>query len=226
METPSEPLPLRPLLPCSYVTLLLTSASGRELSTRTRPGGSHWSSTHSASLRPCLCMWACAGACTWGCETRDVEWAVPAHLGREAGTTVGPTAEGMGQGRLGVQAHRLQGLQAVGVPWAPQKHWMSQLDSRAERRAVLPWTPAVSCSLLAQLSWPFPPQEQCFEAVWRGGGARGPQLGGDLVSDSLLVYFCLQRGVNRQDTAGGDHWAGVALPGCGVHLPDHWCHGR
>lgn len=48
----------------------------------------------------------------------------------------------------------------------PQKHWMNQLDSRAEGRAVLPWTPTVPVSL-AQLSWPFLPREQCLEAVWR-----------------------------------------------------------
>ena len=92
----------------------------------------------------------------------------------------------------------MQGLQAVGMPQAPQKHWMNQLDSRAEGRAMLPWTPAVSCSLLAQLSWPFPSQEQCLEAVWRGGGTGGPQLGGDPVSDSLLVYFCLQGESSQQ----------------------------
>lgn len=106
METPSELLPLRPLLPCSHVTLLLTSASGRESSTRARPGGSHWSSTHSSSLRPCLCMWACAslsvhvGICR--CMHMGVrDQALPAHLGREAGTTVGPTAEGMGRAAWG-----------------------------------------------------------------------------------------------------------------------------
>ena len=35
METSTEPLPFTPLLPCSHVTILLTSTSGRESS---RPG--------------------------------------------------------------------------------------------------------------------------------------------------------------------------------------------
>ena len=46
----------------------------------------------------------------WSPETRDVERAVPAHLGREAGTAVALTGDGMGLGCLGLQAHRLQGL--------------------------------------------------------------------------------------------------------------------
>ena len=61
---------------------------------------------------------------------------------------------------------------------------------------MLPWTPAVSCPLLAQLSWPFPHQEQCLEAVWRAGGT------GDLKWEVILcllacwvlVYFCLEGG--------------------------------
>ena len=37
----------------------------------------------------------------WSPETRDAERPVPACLGREAGTAVGPTGDGMGRGRLG-----------------------------------------------------------------------------------------------------------------------------
>ena len=43
----------------------------------------------------------------WRHDSRDAEWAVPARLEREVGTIVGPTGEGLGQGHLGVQAHRL-----------------------------------------------------------------------------------------------------------------------
>ena len=32
----------------------------------------------------------------WSPETRDAEWAVPSRLGREEGTTVGPTGDGVG----------------------------------------------------------------------------------------------------------------------------------
>ena len=103
----------------------------------------------------CMHMGVCRGQ-PWSTETRDVEWDVPVHLEREAGTTVGPTGEGMVQGRLVVWAQRLQELQAVGIPWAPQKHQRNQLDSRAEGRAMLPWTPTVVCPLLSRLSWPFP----------------------------------------------------------------------
>ena len=227
-KTPSEPLHLTPLLPCSQVTSLLTSTSGRESSTRARPGLSHSSPTCRSSLCLCLCMWACAGACTWECagthpwspETRDAEWAVPVHLEREAGPTVGPTGEGMVQGRLVVWAQRLQELQAVGMPWAPQKHQRNQLDSRAEGRAMLPWTPAVSCPLLAQLSWPFPPQEQCLKAVRRAGGT------GDLKWEVILcllacwvlVYFCVWKGfkstgkVQPGETLGlGQHCLGTGF---------------
>ena len=45
----------------------------------------------------------------WRHDTRDAEPAVPACLGREAGTAVGLTGDGMGLGCLGLQAHRLQG---------------------------------------------------------------------------------------------------------------------
>ena len=48
-------------------------------------------------------MGVCLGQ-PWSTETRDVEWAVPVHLEREAGTTVGPTWDGMEQGHLGVWA--------------------------------------------------------------------------------------------------------------------------
>lgn len=180
----------------------------------------------------CRCMhMECAGTHPWSPETRDAEWAVPVHLEREAGPTVGPTGEGMVQGRLVVWAQRLQELQAVGMPWAPQKHQRNQLDSRAGGRAMLPWTPAVSCPLLAQLSWPFPPQEQCLKAVRRAGGTGGPQMGGDPVSAGLLgagLLLCLEGvQVNRQGTARGDPGAGAALPGHWVHLSgNHWCHGR
>lgn len=37
----------------------------------------------------------------WRHSTRDAEQAVPAHLGREVGTAVGPTGDGMTLGRLG-----------------------------------------------------------------------------------------------------------------------------
>ena len=41
------------------------------------------------------------------------------------------------------------------------------------------------------------------------------------------LLLCMEKGqVNRQGTAGGDPGAGAALPGRGVHLPDHWGHGR
>ena len=59
--------------------------------------------------------------------------------GREAGTAVALTGDGMGLGCLGLQAHRLQGLQAVGMPWALQKHGRNWLDSMAEGRAMCPW---------------------------------------------------------------------------------------
>ena len=61
-----------------------------------------------------------------------------------------------------------------------------------------------------------------LQALQRAGGTWGPQLGGDPVSAGLLgagLLLCMERGqVNRQGTAGGDHGAGRALPGRGVHL--------
>ena len=80
--------------------------------------------------------WCWMGNQSWSPETRDAERAVPACLGRDVGTAVGPTEDGMRLGRLGVQAHRLQGFQAVGMPWDLQKHRRNWLDSRAEGRAM------------------------------------------------------------------------------------------
>ena len=59
----------------------------------------------------------------WRHATRDAEWAVPARLGREVGTAVGSTGDGMALGCLGVRAHRLQGPQAGDLTQASQKHW-------------------------------------------------------------------------------------------------------
>ena len=77
----------------------------------------------------------------WRHDSRDVEPAVPALLGREAGTAVGHTGDGMGLGCLGLQAHRLQGLQSVGLPGAPQKQRRKRIHSRTGGRAMFPGTP-------------------------------------------------------------------------------------
>ena len=66
---------------------------------------------------------------------------MPARLTREAGTADGLIGDGMGLGCLGLQVHRLQGLQSVGLPGAPQKHWRNKLTSRTWGKAMFPWTP-------------------------------------------------------------------------------------
>ena len=77
----------------------------------------------------------------WRHDSRDVEPSVPARLTREAGTADGLIGDGMGLGCLGLQVHRLQGLQSVGLPGAPQKHWRNKLTSRTWGKAMFPWTP-------------------------------------------------------------------------------------
>ena len=72
----------------------------------------------------CVCLCSCAGAFAWRCmgtwswspKTRNAEQAVLAHLGMEVGTAVELTGDGIGKGHLGLQAHRLQGLQAGNRP--------------------------------------------------------------------------------------------------------------
>ena len=97
-----------------------------------------WPSSSAVSWQNGRHTWVCTRTRPWNPETRDAEQAVPAHLGREARTAVGPAGSGMWQGLLGFWAHRLQGLQVVGMPRAPQKHWRNWLDSRAEGRAMCP----------------------------------------------------------------------------------------
>ena len=53
----------------------------------------------------------------WRHDSRDVEPAVPARLGREAGTAVGHTGDGMGLGCLGTPVCGL----ARGPPGAPEE---------------------------------------------------------------------------------------------------------
>ena len=88
-------------------------------------------------------------------DTRDAELAVPAHLGREAGTAVALTGDGMGLGCLGLQAHRLQGLQSVGLPGAPQKHWRNRLDSGLGEGQCSPGHCPVTCSQPSLIPTPW-----------------------------------------------------------------------
>ena len=105
----------------------------------------------------CVCLFSCASAFAWWCmgtlswslENRNVECVVLACLGREAGTAVELTGDGMGQGHLGLQAHRLQRLQAGNLRQAPQKHWLDQLHSRVAGKAMSPITLPVPWPLLA-----------------------------------------------------------------------------
>ena len=60
--------------------------------------------------------WWWMGNQSWSPETRDAEWTVLGRLRREARTTVGLSGDGMGLGLLGLQAHRLHGIQARGLP--------------------------------------------------------------------------------------------------------------
>ena len=55
----------------------------------------------------------------WRHDTGMQSILVLAHLGREAGTAVGLTGDGMGLGCLGLQAHRLQELQTGDLHQAP-----------------------------------------------------------------------------------------------------------
>lgn len=173
METPSEPLPLTPLLPCSHVTLLLTSTSGRESSTRARPGLSHSSPTRSSSLRACACLRACAGACTWGALKTS-----PRVLRQGMQTRLCLPAWAGKQGLL---------LDSLGLAWSWADWGSGHRDCRDSRLWAFPrplrstggtgyteglgegpCSPGhgpVSCPLLVQLSWPFTPQEQSLEAL-------------------------------------------------------------
>ena len=133
------------------------------------------------SLCACVCMcvcapkrallntftWAYVSACLlaqvpshgggvawpWKHDTRDAELAVPAHLG--GGPVVELTGDGMGLGCLGLQAHRLQGLQSVGLPGAPQKHWRNRLDSGLGEGQCSPGHCPVTCSLPSLIPTPW-----------------------------------------------------------------------
>ena len=91
----------------------------------------------------------CMGTQSWSLENRNMECVVLACLGRKAGAAVELTGDGMGQGHLGLQAHRLQVLQAGNLEQAPQKHRLDQLHSRAAGKAMSPITLPVPWPLLA-----------------------------------------------------------------------------
>ena len=134
------------------------------------------------------------------------------------GTIVGPTGEGLGQGHLGVRAHRLQEPQAVGMPWAHQKHQRNWLDSRAEGRAMFLWTlPSLLPSACTMLMG-FPSPGTDFRL------SRGLEVPGDLNLEVtlcllvcwVLVYFYVWKGVKSTgkvqpgETPGlGQHCLGV-----------------
>ena len=105
----------------------------------------------------CLCAgaftWQCMGTWSWSPKTRNAEQAVPALLGREVGTAVELTGDGMGKGHLGLQAHRLQRLQAGNLQQGPQKHRLEQMHSRAARRAMPPPHPGQRLGVSLGLCW-------------------------------------------------------------------------
>ena len=146
---------------------------------------------------------------------------MPARLGREVGTAVGPTGDGMGQGHLGVRAHRLQGLQAVGMPRAPQKHRRNWLDSMAEGRAMCPWTlpsllPSACTMLMGFLS---PGTDLRLSGALELPGVLNWEVTLFLLACWVLVYFSVWKGVKStgkvqpgETTGLGQHFLG------GVHL--------
>ena len=89
------------------------------------------------------------GTWSWSPKTRNAEQAVLAHLGMEVGTAVELTGDGIGKGHLGLQAHRLQGLQAGNLQQVPQRHRLDQLHSRVAGKAMSPITLPVPWPLLA-----------------------------------------------------------------------------
>ena len=95
-----------------------------------------------AHMRRCLCV-VVDRTQSLSSEITDVEWAVLGRLGREARTAVGLTGGGMGPGLLGLRAHRMQGLQAGGLPQACQQHQWDQLHTRAVGKAM-PWQDTTS----------------------------------------------------------------------------------
>ena len=128
-----------------------------------------------------------------------MECVVLACLGRKAGAAVELTGDGMGQGHLGLQAHRLQGLQAGNLEQAPQKHRLDQLHSRAAGKAMSPITLPVPWPLLARNSRAFPLQDQSLVALQRAGGAGA--LNWEVILCLLacwvLVYFWSGRGSDQ-----------------------------
>ena len=75
-------------------------------------------------------------------DTRDAELAVPAHLG--GGPVVELTGDGMELG-----------LQSVGLPGAPQKHWRNRLDSGLGEGQCSPGHCPVTCSQPSLIPTPW-----------------------------------------------------------------------
>ena len=134
-----------------------------------------------------MCVCVCGHICRaplWTHEARDSEWAMPARLGREAGTAVGLTGDVMGMSwGSGHTDHRDSRL------WAPQKHGRDWLDPRAAEGAVTPGTPPVS--------WPS-----------AGTAFVGSPFTGTKSCGSLGAWMSQ---VNRQGTAKGDGRTGVSV---------------
>ena len=70
-----------------------------------------------------------------------------------------------------------------------------------------------------------------LEALWRAGGARDPQLGGDPISAGLMgagLLQCLKGGSSQQAGYSQERQRGWGSASWvwGASVRDHWCHGR
>lgn len=97
-----------------------------------------------------MCVCVCGHICRappWTHEARDSEWALPARLGKEAGTAVGFTGHALGMSwGSGHTDHRNSRLWAS---YSPPEAWEGLAGPKGCRRSSVPWdTP----SLLA-LCW-------------------------------------------------------------------------
>lgn len=117
-----------------------------------------------------------------------------------------------------VQAHRLQGLQAVGMPWAPQKYREELARTQWLREGPCAPDTAQSLALCLHNAQGLSVSRNRLEALWSAGVARVPnwEVTLFLLACWVLVYFSVWKGLKSLEARYSQGRTGLGQHfGCG-----------